>query len=384
FVVNAGVNAFAATYLLEKGFTTTAIGVILASTSILSCVLQPFLGTFADHRKGFPQPKIMAVLLGLSFLSFFLMQLLSPPLIFFGILYAAGGLMSSATVSLSNAVCAYYSGRGIAVNFGMGAGVGSLSFSFASLGLGILIARLSVDWMIYVSLAFLVIQIILVLGYPKAEGEDRVSEKEEPADISLPAFLRQYRIFTVVCLGMLLLAMCHAMAENYLINLFQRLGGDSENVGTALFIACISAVPFLMLLEKIQTKLRPRTMLRLAGLMYVLKAVLLLVARHPAVVYAAELLQFCTYGFLYPVIYYYVKECVASGDMTKGQAVAVALYTFGLAAGSFLGGRLIDAFGLNIMLLTAAALAGAGALVINLFVGKSRPSGEIPAARENK
>ena len=63
-------------------------------------------------------------------------------------------------------------------------------------------------------------------------------------------------------------------------------------------------------------------------LMQLLSPPLLLLARHPAVVYGAELLQFCTYGFLYPVFYYYVKECVGSGNMTKGQAVALVINLF--------------------------------------------------------
>lgn len=43
----------------------------------------------------------------------------------------------------------------------------------------------------------------------------------------------------------ILLASFHSMTENYLISIVGRLGGNSSHVGTALFIATISAAPVL-------------------------------------------------------------------------------------------------------------------------------------------
>ena len=43
----------------------------------------------------------------------------------------------------------------------------------------------------------------------------------------------------------ILLASFHSMTENYLISIVGRLGSNSSHVGTALFIATISAAPVL-------------------------------------------------------------------------------------------------------------------------------------------
>ena len=41
FFAMSGVSAFAVTYLMGRGFDTALIGVMLATSNILSCVLQP-------------------------------------------------------------------------------------------------------------------------------------------------------------------------------------------------------------------------------------------------------------------------------------------------------------------------------------------------------
>lgn len=169
----------------------------------------------------------------------------------------------------------------------------------------------------------------------------------------------------------MLIAMCHAMTENYLINIFTRMGGDSSNVGTALFIACISAAPVLLFIEGIQTRTGFSILMRLSGVFYSCKTFFMLQAQTVLSVYLIGLLQFCTYGFMYPLLYYFTRERIMEADMVKGQAVAMALYTMGLALGNYVGGRLIDSFGVNGMLFAALLSVAVGTVVINITIGKT-------------
>ena len=66
---------------------------------------------------------------------------------------------------------------------------------------------------------------------------------------------REAKRLTGWLLGILLLGMFHAMTENYLIAIFERLGGGSSNVGVALFIPtvveaveCCSRLPGICML----------------------------------------------------------------------------------------------------------------------------------------
>lgn len=352
---------------------TSQVGVILAVSSILSCVAQPILGDIADRFNSFALPKMVAAMSLCSLGCFLCIQLLNPGTEVFGFLYIIGGLAVSATASLNNSICAYYSKRNYPINFGLGLGIGSLSYSAASLGLGFIIARFGVDWMIWTVLGSLVFQIIFVLGYPPINtGCKMITEvvREQEQGVSLIAFWKKYRFFSISIIGVMMIAMCHAMAENYLINIFERMGGSSANVGTALFIACISAAPLLLSFEHVQKKIDYKILMRLSGVGYMFKSFLMIQATTVAGVYLTELLQICTYGFIYPCLYYYVKDRVLDADMAKGQAAAMAFYILGTAFGSYVGGILISAFGLEQMLVAALLFAGAGAVVINLTVGK--------------
>lgn len=91
----------------------------------------------------------------------------------------------------------------------------------------------------------------------------------------------------------------------------------------------------------------------------------------PKIIAALLRLQFCTYGFIYPLLYYFAKERMMDADMAKRQAVSMSFYTLGTAFGSYAGGILIDAFGVEKMLFTALLSALAGTVIINMTVGKT-------------
>ncbi|MBQ4265112.1 MAG: MFS transporter [Clostridia bacterium] len=375
FFAIAGIGAFSVTYLMDKGFAASQIGLIVAMTNICSCALQPIIGSYVDRRSMSLLAGIILRFLGVALLSFISIEAICPPLAVTAVLFVIGSLTFSITVPLSSSLCAYYSQNDYHIDYGMGSGVGSLSFSFASLLIGYMIAARGSSFMMRFCLMFIVAQMFFMLRYPKIEEANRRAYRTSASSsLSLAAFCRRYRMFLLTLVGVMFLAACHAMAENYLIHLFTRLGGGSEHVGTALFIACITAAPFLLFFERIQRKTGVCILMRLAGLFYAAKAVLLILAPTIGSVYLIVLLQTCTYGFLYPPLYYFAGKCVSKADTAKGQTVASSLYTLGAALGSSLGGTVIDYFSLNAMYALAALIALAGTLLINLAISKADSS----------
>ncbi len=371
FFAIAGIGAFAVTYLMDRGFAAAQIGMMLAMTSVCSCALQPVIGSYVDRRSMSLLAGIIRRFLITALLSFTAIELLPLPLIVTAILFVLGSLTFSITVPLSSSLCAYYSQNDYHIDYGMGSGIGSLSFSLASLLLGYMIAARGSSFMMRFCLAFIVVEIVLMLRYPKIEDGAQATSRAAASSLSLAAFCRRYRRFIMTLLGVMLLAACHAMAENYLIQIFERLGGSSEHVGTALFIACTTAAPFLLFFERIQRKTGVICLMRLAGVFYIAKAVLLMLAPTIGSVYLIELVQTCTYGFLYPSLYYFVGQRIAPSDTAKGQTMASSLYTLGTALGNSLGGTVLDAVSLNAMLILAAGFSVCGMLLINLTIAKA-------------
>ncbi|MBQ8618022.1 MAG: MFS transporter [Clostridia bacterium] len=372
FFSMAGISAFAVTYLMNRGFGSAQIGVMLATTNVLSCLLQPVIGSRVDKTSIALLQRIIPGFLIAALVSLASIELFPLPQLMVGVLYVAGYLAFSITLPLLNPLCAYYARSGYAIDYGAGNGTGSLSFSFASLGFGYIIARLGNSALMLVVLLFIAVQLLLVLRYPKVHPEQAASGSPARADqsLSILSFSRRYRLFMLTMIGVLCLAACHAMAENYLIQVFTRIGGGSEHVGVALFLACITAAPFMIFFERIQRRISVTILLRLCGVFYIIKALLLIWSPTITSVYLIELLQTVTYAFLYPSLYYLVLMRIAPADMAKGQTLASALFTLGMALGNSLGGIALERLGLSPMLAIAACIACAGTLLINVTIAR--------------
>ena len=297
-------------------------------------------------------------------------QLLPLPNTVFGLLYLMGVFAFDAMNPLMNALNVSYMENGYTINYGLSRGLGSLAYAFSALVIGKVMAKFGADWMIWISLGLLTINGVMSVTYPSLRPVAG-GDKKENYSCSVPVFFRQYKWYCISLLGVLLLGMFHAMTENYLIEIVTPLGGDSGTVGVALFIATAIEALVLVYLDKIRKVLSDNWLLKLAGLSFLLKSVLFLLAGNVMTIYAIQLLQATSYTFLSPIQMYYANNKVSAVDMVKGQAFSTAAYTLGCAAGNFAGGQLLSAFDVRTMLLAGIAMAAAGTLVFFLTVEKS-------------
>ena len=378
FAYSSGISSFAATYLLAKGLNATQVGLLLAVSNLLACFGQPLVGDIVDRLKRFVLPQLVAGIFTGVLICLALIQFLNLPLPVVGLLYGTVLFISSMTNSLNNSLCAYYTNHGCAVNYGVGQGVGSFSFSVASLGFGYVMAWFGVDAMIWIVFVFAITMIMVVLGYPKmseAESDNSTAlsvERNRCTDerVSIFEFFGKYKIFVTTMIGVMLVSMCHCISENYFIAIFEKIGGGSKDVGIAMFVACSSAVPFFLFFEKLRLKIDIYTFLKLAGMFFMLKTGLIMLATEVWHIYLIQLLQTFTYGFIYQPLYYMARRLISEADLVKGQAVAISMYTLGGACGSFAGGRILDMYGVSAMLWLALGVAFAGAVIINITLRK--------------
>ena len=358
----AGVVSFASAYLLAKGFTAGQVGVLLAAGNLLSCGAQPLLAARADRCGGVTVFRMTLGLTLVAMVCFALPELLTLPRWAFGLLYLLGVFATDAMIPLMNAISVACNAAGRSVNYGFGRGMGSLAFSAAALAVGGAMSRLGAGWMIWISVALLGINALIVAGYPPVEGLP--AERRQTASCSLGVFVRRYRWYCVSLAGVTLLAMFHAMTENYLIEVVRPLGGDSGSVGVALFIATWVELPVLLWFDGLHRRLGDVRLLKTAAVCFVAKAVALLLAPSVPAIYAIELLQATTYAFLSPTQLYYANARVGREDMVKGQAFITAAYTLGCAAGNFAGGQLLQFFSVKTMLASGVGMAVTGAVIL--------------------
>ena len=365
----AGVVSFATAFLLEKGFAASHIGILLASGNLLSCAAQPVLAGWADRIGGNIVKWFIAGLTAVSILCFGSIQLLPLSGAVYGLIYLLGVFAFDAMNPLLNAVSVSYNRIGYKINYGVGRGIGSFAYAVSALVIGKVMAGLGADWMIWIAIALLAANVAATLGYPSLTAG--TSEREVQTQCcSVPVFFRRYKWYCVSLLGVMLLAMFHAMTENYMIEVVSPLGGDSGTVGIALFVATAIEMVVIVNFDWLRTKISDTWLLKLAGLSFLLKAVLFLLAKNVIVIYGIQLLQATSYSFLSPTQLYYADSRVHPADMVKGQAFITAAYTLGCAIGNFTGGQLLDTFDVRALLWAGVAMAAAGTAVFFVTVDK--------------
>ena len=280
----AGVMSFATAFLLQRGFAASTVGILLASGNLLSCAFQPVLADWADHTGGNVLKWLTAGLTSVSAACFLSIQLLPLPETVFGLLYLLGVFAFDAMNPLMNALNVSYMTSGYSINYGLSRGMGSLAYAIAALGIGKIMARFGADWMIWISLGLLAVNGAMAMSYPSLlTGVS--TEKKQNDCCSLPVFFRRYKWYCVSLLGVMLLGMFHAMTENYLIEIVTPLGGDSGTVGVALFLATAVEAVILVYFDKVRSKISDNWLLKLSGISFTLKSVLLLMASSVAAIY---------------------------------------------------------------------------------------------------
>lgn len=369
WAIAAGVVSFATAFLLEKGFAASTVGILLAAGNLLSCAFQPILADRADRIGGNVLKWLVVGLTALCMGCFAAIVLLPLRNGLFGVLYLLGVFTFDAMNPLMNAISVAYMGNGYRINYGRSRGLGSLAYAMAALGIGKVMAAFGADWMIWISLALMTANLAMALTYPSLTAG--MAEKSKTQDCcSIPVFFRRYKWYCVSLLGVMLLGMFHAMTENYLIEIAEPLGGDSGSVGVALFIATAVEALVLVYFDKVRSRISDNALLKIAGISFLVKAVLFLFAPNVTTIYLIQLLQATSYTFLSPTQMYYANHKISQADMVKGQAFITASYTLGCAAGNFTGGQLLSGFGVTALLIAGIGMAAAGTVILFLTVDK--------------
>ncbi|MBQ2960265.1 MAG: MFS transporter [Oscillospiraceae bacterium] len=367
----AGLISFATAFLLEKGFAPSQVGILLASGNLLSCAFQPLLAQRADRIGGNILNRLTLLLTGLCITFLCVVQFAAVPQWLYGLCYLLAVFSFDAMMPLLNSVCVAYKRQGNRINYGFGRGIGSLAYSFAALGIGKAIAGLGADSMVWIVLVLLMFNVIITLRYPRIRDFVKCEDETKAEDCcSIAEFFLRYKWYCASLLGVMLLAMFHAMTENYMIEIVGKLGGDSSSVGIALFVATAIEALVVIYFEKIREHISDSWLLKYAGLSFLLKSVLLLLAPSVTAIYFIQLLQATSYSFLAPTQMYYANAKVSVADMVKGQAFITAAYSLGCAIGNFTGGQLLDIFNVTVLMIAGIVMAALGTIILFITVDK--------------
>jgi len=212
--------------------------------------------------------------------------------------------------------------------------------------------------------------ILLICMYsfrsPVFSVEEQVSgEKQAP-------LIRREPRFCVFLVGLVLLAMAHIFLDHFMLQIMMTIGGDSASLGIAIAVAAIIELPAMMLYKRMSKKAGPAKLLIMAGWVWVVKNVLIMLARTPSAVYAAELFQFLSYVVYVPATVDYIGKHLPAGDFLRAQALSGSAFTMGSLLATMVGGPMIDLIGVRAMVGVVQLFSLTGAILFSFALREKK------------
>jgi len=254
------------------------------------------------------------------------------------------------------------------LNFGLARSMGSFSFVILSTLLGMITARWGFLSLPFAGMAVVVFQFA---GNRLIDRDLRRAEEKMPAvsagareqSSSLPVFIRENKMFCLMLFGTIILFISHNIDGNFLINEIRALGGDTAIMGYAAAFTAITEVPVMMFSSKLPKRWSTVQYIRLALVFFVFKALAYALAPSVPLFFAARVFQAPSYALYTVLIVSYADHQVDRKDSAKAQSLAFSMTTIGSVLASLIGGRMFDTAGVKTTMLTAVAIAAAGAVI---------------------
>ena len=374
--------AFNTYYLGTAGFSDRATGILISVSCLAGGLLQAAAGRLADRHAALIW-KNQVIVLAAAEAALAAILYFAGDGIPAGIIFGCMMALSLPMVPMINMASFYYSEHGEPVDYGMARGTGSIAFAVMSY----LAGRATVMWgsrMVAV-LALISAAAILatVLGMPLYVAPPREEEKKAAAQAKAMTaaermdhrhgILRKYPVFTAMITGIFLLMFMHNIVCTYMIRIVEAVGGNSGSMGTAMAIAAATELPLMFVYGRLKDRLKlsDAAFISIAGVFYVFRGVLFVMAGSVGMIFFIQAFQGMSYGLLAVSRSNYANKCMDAEDQSTGQSLAAMTESIGTLAGSLAGGLLLASSGVRVMLIFSAAAAAAGTL-ITFICGRKR------------
>jgi PPP family 3-phenylpropionic acid transporter len=371
-------GAFMSAYLLDKGMVNTVIGIVLGISQLLVTILQPVIAARVDRNPRVTNAMV-CVLFALAVIAASFGLFFQRDISFFMILFT---VLFTVSISLMqpfiNALAFDYEMLGFKINFGLGRGIGSAAFAGTSYALGIMMKTGNPLMLPVFAIAASVFFLLVLTWF--SSGRIRCMHSGEglpPTGVGdhLFPFMHRHRRFVILQLGGICLFFGHMLINTYLLQIERNVGGDSGDMGIAMFAAALVEVPVMFFSEKLDEKIGCGKLLVFSGAAFSVKILLTALAASPSSILAVQLLEAFSFSVYLPAAVYYAKHLIHEKDQAKAQSFVVWAISAGSIAAAFLGGYLLDRFSVRTALMTGFFISVIGTAVV-AFSREPFPSGD--------
>ncbi len=363
---------YVSVYMLAKGYSNTAVGMVIAIGNITSVLCQSVLSNVTDSH-----PKISNLLL-LKILTVILFA-------FTAAVFLIGRNCFALTFSYTFVIIVFSTMQpfanalgfdlerenGVHVSFGVARATGSLLAGIQCYFLGVLVSHMGEDSIIWEGLLVIVLIFISLVSSGKLSNRDsiEIAELAREKTITIGKFIKGHRAFIVISCGVVLLFFGNAVLENFVYQIVLSIGGDASQMGAVAAVGAIAEVPAMIFFDKIIKHFSYRRLLVVASVFFLSKMLMFLCAKSLVMIYLAMINQIFGYGLIFPAMVGFINNIMDRREAVRGQAVFTISMTIGQVLGMVIGGRILDLWSVHALLTLSTALTAA-AVALFLLVNK--------------
>lgn len=371
---------YAAAYLGSIGFSNRAIGLITALAGLTGFALVLALSVWIDRAGdgaltlGIGGVLVSQLLLIICLAAYryagFLPALLYT--LFLSLGHVMNSLFSKLYIDLKT--------RGMGIDFGLARGLGSLAFAGSSFSIGYLLAQRPGLYVHWLTLVFYVLLLLVTLSLRllcrrlpgKPESVSAAKRKETPLRIG--PFLRDYRLFLVLVLGISLVSAANKTFTTFLVNLVVELGGDIGAFTRITGFLALIEIPVMLFFSRLRKRHSISAMLLMSLLLYAVKLGGAAAARSLPVLFAAVTAQTFAAGLYHPASVEFIRETIPHRDTAKCQALldGAPVFVSFLTITGF--GTLLDSLPARTVCLLLFLLALLGTFLSQAVIRHTRPA----------
>lgn len=376
----AGIGAFISVFLLANHFSNTEIGLVMSAANLMTVLLQPSVADFADRTKKFMLTDlILLIAAAVGLFTAFLFFLRGHSILLF-VFYVLAMGVHGFLQPLVNSLLFKVEAAGYHLNFGLCRAMGSVGYAAVTGVLGSLIEKFGINMVpaaTEISLAMLAGMVLLMSRHYRqalssTEAKDPAFVRtEQKDDISLTAFIKNNIPFVILNTGVIFLFFHQYIISSFMIQIITPLGGDSAQMGTMFSLSAAIEVPAMIAAGIIGRKFNSRQLLKFSMFGFILKNVLLFLAKSTFLVYVSQCTQMLGYALFYPAMVQYIGESMSKGEAVKGQALFTIMMTIAGVLANLTGGMILDTVGVRMLVLSCLVTVIIGAVIFFVMTDRA-------------
>ena len=152
FAAFCTIHAMAAVFLLDKGFTNTQVGILLAVSNILSAVCQPVVAGIIDKPGPLTNRRFILAAVTVIALGSVILMIAGHNRVLVAIIYALIYMIQFTYMPVMTALNFEYQKAGCDINYGLARGLGSAGFAVTSAIIGGIVEKRGVGVLLIVNI----------------------------------------------------------------------------------------------------------------------------------------------------------------------------------------------------------------------------------------